>query len=95
MEAPMNAHDKDTEKRRARLFRNGRSQAVRIPKEFEFEGEEVFITQDGEGKLTLEPIARKKSLISMLDWLREQGPIPDFPGDPGEDDLLPLDDVKL
>jgi antitoxin VapB len=95
VEVPLNAHDKDTAKRRARLFRNGRSQAVRIPKEFEFEGEEVLIGRDDEGKLTLEPVARKKSLVSVLDWLREQGPMPDFPGDPGEDDLLPLDDIKL
>jgi antitoxin VapB len=91
----MNAHDKDTPRRRARLFRNGRSQAVRIPKEFEFEGDEVLIEQGEEGKLTLEPVAKKKSLISVLDWLKEQGPMSDFPGDPGEDDLLPLDDVKL
>jgi antitoxin VapB len=91
----MNTHDKDATKRRVRLFRNGRSQAVRIPREFEFEGDEVLIARDDEGKLTLEPVARRRSLISVLDWLKEQGPISDFPGDPGEDDLLPLDDVKL
>jgi antitoxin VapB len=91
----MSAHDKDTMNRRARLFRNGRSQAVRIPKEFEFEGDEVLIARDEEGKLTLEPVAKRRSLISVLAWLRQQGPIPDFPGDPGDDDLLPLDDVRL
>jgi antitoxin VapB len=33
----------------AKLFQNGRSQAVRLPKEFRFEGEsEVFIARDGE-----------------------------------------------
>jgi antitoxin VapB len=33
----------------AKLFQNGRSQAVRLQKEFRFEGEsEVFITRDGE-----------------------------------------------
>jgi antitoxin VapB len=91
----MNAHDNETGKRVARLFRNGRSQAVRIPKEFEFEGEEVLVGRDEGGKLTLEPVAKKRSLIRVLDWLKEQGPSPDFPGDPGDDDLLPLDDVKL
>jgi len=30
----------------AKLFRNGRSQAVRLPSEFRFEGSEVFIRQD-------------------------------------------------
>lgn len=32
--------------RTAKLFRNGRSQAVRLPSEFRFEGNEVFIRQD-------------------------------------------------
>ena len=31
----------------AKLFTNGRSQAVRLPKEFRFEGEEVFIKKVG------------------------------------------------
>jgi antitoxin VapB len=30
----------------AKLFLNGRSQAVRLPAEFRFEGSEVFIRQD-------------------------------------------------
>ena len=50
----MNAHDRDV--RTASLFRNGRSQAVRIPKEFEFEGDEVLISRDDTGKLTIEPV---------------------------------------
>lgn len=32
--------------RTAKLFRNGRSQAVRLPKEFRFEGDEVYIRRD-------------------------------------------------
>ncbi len=32
--------------RTAKLFRNGRSQAVRLPAEFRFEGQEVFIRKD-------------------------------------------------
>lgn len=32
--------------RTAKLFRNGRSQAVRLPSDFRFEGGEVFIRQD-------------------------------------------------
>ena len=32
--------------RTARLFRNGRSQAVRLPAEFWFEGKEVYIRKD-------------------------------------------------
>jgi antitoxin VapB len=31
----------------ARLFKNGRSQAVRLPKEFRFEGDRVFVKKVG------------------------------------------------
>jgi virulence-associated protein VagC len=43
-----------TEKR-AKLFRNGGSQAVRLPKEFQFRGAEVRIRRSGNGVL-LEPV---------------------------------------
>ncbi len=39
----------------AKLFRNGRSQGVRLPREFRFEGDEVRIRRVGEGVL-LEPV---------------------------------------
>lgn len=32
----------------AKLFRNGRSQAVRLPAEFRFEGSEVYVRRDPE-----------------------------------------------
>jgi len=38
----------------AKLFRNGRSQAVRLPKEFRFEGDEVSVRREGEAVI-LEP----------------------------------------
>lgn len=41
----------------AKLFKNGRSQAVRLPKEFRFEGTEVRIRKQGE-KVILEPVKR-------------------------------------
>ena len=34
------------ETRVAKLFKNGASQAVRLPAEFRFEGEEVYVTRD-------------------------------------------------
>ena len=37
----------------AKLFRNGRSQAVRLPREFRFEGDRVFIRKSGKGVLLL------------------------------------------
>ena len=43
----------------AKLFKNGRSQAVRLPKEFRFEGTEVRIRKQGD-KVILEPVKRSK-----------------------------------
>ncbi len=37
----------------AKLFQNGQSQAVRLPKEFRFEGEEVFIKKVGKVTILL------------------------------------------
>ena len=39
----------------AKLFRNGRSQAVRLPREFRFQGDRVRVRQVAEGVL-LEPL---------------------------------------
>lgn len=90
----MNAHDKDTEKRRARLFRNGRSQAVRIPKEWEFEGDEIVIERAKGGVIKLKPSGKKTSLLDVLANLK---PLPEGDRMPAitDDDLLPLDDVAL
>jgi len=49
----------------AKLFRNGRSQAVRLPKEFRFEGDEVTIRRMGRGVL-LEP-----KISDVKEWLRK------------------------
>ncbi len=42
----------------AKLFVSGRSQAVRLPKEFRFEGHEVLIRREGESVI-LEPIKKQ------------------------------------
>jgi len=39
--------------RTAKLFRNGRSQAVRLPVEYRFEGSEVYIRRDPSGDVVL------------------------------------------
>ncbi|MGO8797602.1 MAG: antitoxin [Roseiarcus sp.] len=41
----------------AKLFMHGRSQAVRLPKEFRFEGKEVRVSRVGD-KVILEPIGK-------------------------------------
>jgi antitoxin VapB len=37
----------------AKLFTNGKSQAVRLPKDFRFEGEEVFVKKVSNGVLLI------------------------------------------
>lgn len=44
----------------AKLFKNGNSQAIRLPKQFRFEGDEVLIHREGK-KLVVEPKKQKKS----------------------------------
>jgi antitoxin VapB len=39
----------------AKLFKNGNSQAVRLPMEFRFDGEEVLIYREG-GRVVLQPL---------------------------------------
>ncbi|MGD0825637.1 MAG: AbrB/MazE/SpoVT family DNA-binding domain-containing protein [Terriglobales bacterium] len=55
----------------AKLFRNGRSQAVRLPREFRFEGSQVRVRRLAEGVL-LEPlIADPAHWFAELDRIRE------------------------
>jgi antitoxin VapB len=49
----------------AKLFMHGRSQAVRLPKEFRFEGSEVRVRREGKAVI-LEPIARDKAAIGAV-----------------------------
>jgi antitoxin VapB len=39
--------------KKAKIFKNGQSQAVRLPKEFQFKGKEVFAQKVGNGVLLL------------------------------------------
>ncbi len=50
--------------RHVSIFRNGRNQAIRIPREFELDSTEAIIHKDGD-KLIIEPV-RKKSLKTVL-----------------------------
>jgi antitoxin VapB len=51
-----------------KIFRNGRNRAVRIPREFEFPGEDAVMRKEG-NKLIIEP-APKKSLLEVLKTLK-------------------------
>ena len=64
----------------AKLFWNGRSQAVRLPKEFRFEGDRVRVSRMGAGVL-LEPMppVEKESLEEMFARMDAMGGDPIFP----------------
>ena len=66
--------------RRVKLFKNGRNQAVRIPREFEFPGEDAIMRKEGD-RLIVEP-AQPKSLLAVLAALapldEEFPPIPEL-----------------
>ena len=51
----------------AKLFRNGQSQAVRLPKEFRFEGDEVFIKKSGSAVVLIPLVNSWNSLFGSLD----------------------------
>jgi antitoxin VapB len=57
-----------TAERRVRLFKNGRNQAVRIPRDMELPGNEAIIRRDGT-RLVIEP-APPRSLLAVLATLR-------------------------
>ncbi|MBK8909613.1 MAG: AbrB/MazE/SpoVT family DNA-binding domain-containing protein [Rhodospirillales bacterium] len=69
-----------TVERRVKLFRNGRNQAVRIPRELELPGKEAVMRRDGQ-RLVIEP-APPFSLMAVLAAL-----------EPIEDTFPPIDDA--
>jgi antitoxin VapB len=59
--------------RKATLFMNGRSQAVRLPKEFRFEGTHVYVRREGD-RVILSPSDNRWER-----FLAAFGSSPDFP----------------
>jgi antitoxin VapB len=51
----------------AKLFRNGQSQAVRLPKEFRFEDDFVFIKKSGNAVILIPARNSWDSLVGSLD----------------------------
>lgn len=72
--------------RHVRLFRNGRNQAIRIPREYELPGNEAIIRREG-NRLIIEPLQK----VSLLAFLAVH--VPDEETFPHIDDPLPADDV--
>jgi antitoxin VapB len=71
----------------AKLFMHGRSQAVRLPKEFRFEGTEVRVSKVGD-KVILEPLNKQpfdaEAWFARLDELGGRDFLPDGIPDDGE-----------
>ncbi|MDP6568084.1 MAG: AbrB/MazE/SpoVT family DNA-binding domain-containing protein [Alphaproteobacteria bacterium] len=67
--------------RHVKLFKNGRNQAVRIPREFELPGNEAIMRKEGD-RLIIEP-TQPKSLLAVLATLQPLDekfpPIPELP----------------
>ena len=77
------------EQRHVRLFRNGRNQAVRIPREFELDAEQAILRREGDA-LIIEPVPRR-GLVSTLERLDDLDE--NFPDMDGE--LPPNDEIEL
>ena len=74
--------------RHVKLFKNGRSQAVRIPREFELPGTDAVMRKEG-SRLIIEA---KKPVQSLVAWLRTLEPID---ADLGDIDDPPPEPVEL
>jgi antitoxin VapB len=61
--------------RHIKLFRNGRNQALRIPREFELPGDQAIIRKQGD-QLIIEPLKRQPllELLATLQPLYEDFP---------------------
>lgn len=84
----MSAPPKLQKPKLAKLFRNNRGQAVRIPVEFGLPGDSVMIHREG-GKLILEPMTGPANIVELpAEWRREDplGP---------EDQLPAIDDAPV
>jgi len=75
--------------RHVRLFRNGRNQALRIPREFELDATEAILRKEGD-RLIVEPVKKGRllALLATLEPLEETLPNVD-------EGLRPPDDVEL
>lgn len=68
-------NENDPGVRRACLFTNGRSQAVRIPKEMAFDTREVLIKREG-AQVIIEERKPERTLAEVVEWLRSLPPLP-------------------
>jgi antitoxin VapB len=53
--------------RHVRLFKNGRNQALRIPREFELPGNEAILRREG-NRLIIDPVQHRSLLALLATW---------------------------
>ena len=90
----MNEHVKDANadgEVAAAIFKNGRSRAVRIPKEFEFDGDRAVLVQQPDGSILM----RTAVTAGLIEYLKqaEAWNGEDFVEE--DDDLAPLREVEI
>lgn len=73
--------------RHVRLFRNGKNQAIRIPREFELPGEEAILRKDEDGRLIIEPVQCRDLVRLLSNWTTlsdadSPPPVEDLPAEP-------------
>ena len=69
----------------AKIFTTGNSQAIRLPKAFRLDTEEVWISKSSDGVLTIQPKPKKDQLEAFLAELRAMPATEEF--------LQPRDDA--
>jgi antitoxin VapB len=74
--------------RHVKLFRNGRNQAVRIPREFELRGDSAVMRKEGD-RLVIESLPEKPDIRSLLEQWRKEPPLGDEEALPEADDQPP------
>jgi antitoxin VapB len=67
-----------------RLFRNGRNQAIRIPRDLELPGSQAVLRKEG-NRLIVEPMARPSLLQVLSTWAPLEEEFPDI------EDLQPIE----
>ena len=78
--------------RKAKIFMNGRSRAVRIPSDFDLAGDEVLLRQEVNGIITIQPTMQKRSPGELVAYLLQAEPLgKEFP----DIEDLPLCPVDL
>jgi antitoxin VapB len=73
------------------IFKNGRSRAVRIPKEFDLEGNTVVMVKQPDGSI----LVRTAVTAGLIDYLRQAEPWDGEDFVAGDDDLAPLREVEF